>query len=154
LKGDSYRSIAKQTDLSYSTVRAIWIKYEETGTVKNKPRCGGPKKLEPEDLEVLKNSVLQDRESRCESLSIITEKLNNALDISISQSTVRRALKKVGIKCSPAVVKPFVSEINTAKRVEWCKERLNWTVKDWEKVTILMNNREGSHWRSQQWWQP
>ena len=47
---------------------------------------------------------------------------------------MRRALKTMGIKCSPAVVKPFVSESNAAKRVDWCKERLDWTVSDWNKV--------------------
>jgi transposase len=133
-RGDSLRNVAKETNLSYSTVRNIIVKYKETGLLLNRPRCGRPTKLQSEDLEILKNSVLEDRESRCEPLSIITEKLNDTLSISISQTTVRRALKKVGIKCCSAVVKPFVSETNTAKRVEWCKERLHWTVEDWEKV--------------------
>jgi len=117
-RGDSLRNIGKETNMAYSSVRNIVVKYKETGLLKNKPRCGGPTKLKTEDLEVLKNSVLEDRESRCEPLSAITKKLNNTLSISISQTTVRRALKKIGIKCCSAVVKPFISEKNTAKRVE------------------------------------
>lgn len=133
LKGDSFRSIGKQLILPYSTVRNIIVKFQETGSVKNKPRCGGPRKLTADDIDVLEHSVLEDRESRCEPLADITKKLNNA-GSSVSQTTVRRALKKAGIKCHPAVVKPYVSESNAAKRVAWCKERLNWKVKDWEKV--------------------
>jgi len=127
LKGDSIRSIGKQMfpPLSYSTVRNIIMKFQETGSVKNRPRCGRPPKLKPEDIEVLKHSVLEDRETRSEPLSIITEKLNNTLEISVSQKTVRRALKKVGVKCHPAVVKPYISEKNAAKRVQWCLERMD-----------------------------
>jgi transposase len=134
LKGDSFRSIGAQLTLPYSTVRNIIVKFQETGSVKNKPRCGGPRKIRAEDIEKLKHSVLEDRETRCEPLADITEKLNNTLGSSVSQTTVRRALIGAGIKCHPAVVKPYVSDSNAAKRVAWCKERLNWKIKDWEKV--------------------
>src|SRR5207245_8326030 len=66
----------------------------------------------------------------------ITLKLNDILTTDISQTTVRCIVKKQGIKCHAAAVKPFVSETNAAKRVAWCKERLNWKIKDWEKVYI------------------
>jgi transposase len=136
LKGDSYRSIGKQLGLAYSTVRNIVLKFQETGSVKNKPRCGGPQKLKAEDVEMLKHDVLEDRESRTMPLADITMKLNSILTTDVSQTTVRRVLKKQGIKCHAAAVKPFVSETNAAKRVAWCKERLHWKIKDWEKVCI------------------
>jgi transposase len=136
LKGDSYRMIGKQMGLAYSTVRNFVLKYQEAGSVKNKPRCGGPQKLMAEDVEMLKHDVLEDRESRTMPLADITTKLNNMLTINVSQTTVRRILKKQGIKCHAAAVKPFVSETNAAKRVAWCQERLNWKIEDWEKVYI------------------
>jgi transposase len=122
--------------LAYSTVRNIVLKFQETGSIKNKPRCGGPQKLKAEDIEMLKHDVLEDRESRTMPLFDITMKLNSMLTTDVSQTTVRCTLKKKGIKCHAAVVKPFVSETNAAKRVAWCKERLNWKIKDWEKVCI------------------
>eukprot|EP00597_Dinobryon_sp_UTEXLB2267_P013040 CAMPEP_0170120710 /NCGR_PEP_ID=MMETSP0020_2-20130122/15347_1 /TAXON_ID=98059 /ORGANISM="Dinobryon sp., Strain UTEXLB2267" /LENGTH=319 /DNA_ID=CAMNT_0010350711 /DNA_START=8 /DNA_END=964 /DNA_ORIENTATION=- len=30
--------------------------------------------------------------------------------------------------------KPFISKVNQKKRVKWCKEHLNWTANDWNKV--------------------
>ena len=83
---------------------------------------------------MLKHDVLEDRESRTMPLSDITLKLNSMVTTDVSQTTVRRTLKKQGIKCHAAAVKPFVSETNAAKRVAWCKERLNWKIEDWEKV--------------------
>ena len=136
LKGDSYRSIGQQLGLAYSTVRNIVLKFQESGSVKNKPRCGGPQKLKAEDVEKLKHDVLEDRESRTLPLADITMKLNSMLTTDVSQTTVRRTLKKQGIKCHAAAVKPFVSEKNAAKRVAWCQERLNWKIEDWEKVCI------------------
>ena len=85
---------------------------------------------------MLKHDVLEDRESCTMPLADITMKLNSMLTTDVSQTTVRRALKKQGIKCHAAAVKPFVSETNAAKRVAWCKERLNWKIKDWEQVCI------------------
>ena len=136
LKGDSYHAIGKQFGLAYSTVRNFVMKHQETGSTKNKPRCGGPQKLKAEDVEMLKHDVLEDRESRTMPLADITMKLNSMLITDVSQTTVRRTLKKQGIKCHAAAVKPFVSETNAAKRVAWCKERLNWKIKDWEQVCI------------------
>jgi hypothetical protein len=59
------------------------------------------------------------------SLSGITEKFNEKLTVEISQRTVRRALKNQGIQCHAAALKPFINEINAAKRVAWCEERIN-----------------------------
>ena len=133
-KGDSFHDIGKQLGLSHATVQSIVLKFEETGSVKNKTRCGGPQKLKAEDIEILKHSVLEGRESRTMSLAGITMKLNDVLTTDVSQRTVRRALKDQGINCHAAAVKPFISEINAAKRVAWCEERLYWKIKDWEKV--------------------
>lgn len=133
-KGDSYREISALMGIPHSTVRYFVLKSEETGSVQNKARCGRSLKLKDEDLEILRHNVLEDRESRTMPLAGITENLNDMLTTDVSQRTVRRALKDQGIKCHPAAVKPFVSKKNAAKRVAWCKERLNWKIKDWEKV--------------------
>src|SRR4051812_26652825 len=83
---------------------------------------------------MLRHIVLEDRKSRIMPLTGITMNLNDILTTDISQRTVRRALKEQGIKCHPAAVKPFISKKNAAKRVAWCKERLDWKIKNWEKI--------------------
>lgn len=138
LQGNSYHVISKLMELSYSTVRSIILKFQETGSIKNKKRDGCPKKLKNEDIKLLKQNVFQDRESRTMSLRDISTKLNSMIETKISQTTVRHALKAQGIKCHPAAIKPFISEVNAAKRVAWCKERINWKIKDWEKVSYIL----------------
>ena len=69
-------------------------------------------------------------------LAGITRKLNDVLTTDISQRTVRRTLKEQGISYHAAVIKPFVSITNAAKRVAWCKERLHYGIDDWNKVFI------------------
>ena len=137
-KGDSYRKIGAIMGIPHSTVQKFVSKREETGSVQNKTRCGRPPKLKAEDLEILRHNVLEDRESRTMPLAGITENMNDMLTTDVSQRTVRRALKDQGIQCHPAAVKPFVSKKNAAKRVAWCKERLNWKVEDWEKVNYFI----------------
>lgn len=134
LKGDSFHAISKQTGLPYSTIRNIILKFEKTGSVKNKIRSGCPQKLNAENLEMLKQDVLKDRESRTMSLAGISTKLNNTLVTPVSQTTVRRALKGQGIKCYAAAKKPFISLVNAEKRVAWCEARLNWTAEDFGKI--------------------
>ena len=135
LRGDSYRKISHLMKIPCSTVRDFVVKVEETGSVKNKARCGAPKKLKAEDKDMLKHDVLKDRESRTMSLKDITSIFNDKLTTEVSQRTIWRALKEQGITCHPAAKKPFISNKNQIKRVAWSKERLEWTIKDWEKVS-------------------
>ena len=137
-KGDSFCAIGKQLGLSYSTVRNVIMKYQETGSSKNKIRHGCPQKLKAEDKEMLRHDVLEDRESRTMPLAGITRLLNDKLITEVSQRTVWRTLKEQGISCHPAAKKPFVSNKNAIKRVEWSMARLDWKIKDWKKVNYYL----------------
>ena len=101
--GDSFRDIGKKLGISHATVQSIVLKFEEIGSVKNKKRCGRPQILQAEDTEILKHSVLEDRESHTMPLAGITRKLNDVLTTDISQRTVRHTLKEQGISCHAAV---------------------------------------------------
>ena len=138
LRGDSYRKISNMMGIPHSTVQKLVLKFEETGSVKNQARCGCSQKLRPEDKEILRHDVLEDRESRTMSLAGITSLLNDKLTTEVCQRTVWRALKEQGINCHPAAKKPFVSNKNAIKRVEWCMARLDWKVEDWEKVSYYL----------------
>ena len=135
-KGDSLRSIGKQLGISHSTVQSFLLKSKETGSVQNKVRSGRPQKLNTDEIKKLKDKVLENQQSRTTSLSGITSDLNSTLTKNVSESTVRRKLKAEGITCHAAAIKPFVSDANALKRVEWCKKRLHWKIEDWEKVFI------------------
>ena len=53
-----------------------------------------------------------------------------------------------------AVKKPYINENNRIKRLEWCKERKNWTVEQWKQVVwsdespfVLRYNGKRRVWR-------
>ena len=136
LSGKTLREIGELFDppIAASTIDCIFKKYQETGTVQNKPRSGRPSKLGEEDIKDLKTRILKNGESRRETTKDILDHLNGELGHDVSNMTARRAIKATGLKRCPAVVKPFISEKNAEIRVAWCKERLKWTMKDWAKV--------------------
>jgi transposase len=130
IMGMSQRAIAKELDIPRTTVQSIIHKYDRTGTVENKPRPGRPPKLDARALRRLDWLVTKNAEARRAPLAEITEELN----ADVCERTVRRGMKKIGINCRPAAIKPFVSKENAKKRVEWCKEKLDWTEEDWANV--------------------
>lgn len=134
--GMSLRKIGKCFDppIAHTTVKSIIEKFEETGSVRNKPRPGLSGKLNDDHLQYLKKSICKDDESRRGAIKDITDRINEELNIDVSERTIRRAIKKTGLKNCPAVVKPYISPKNAALRVDWCKEKLKWTIKDWSKV--------------------
>jgi len=128
--GLSEYEIAKKLGMTRGTVHSILRKYSQTGTTKNLSRSGRPPKLNARDLRFLGRLVTRDAESRRTPVENITKKL----DKDVSTRTVQRAMRKIGISCHPAALKPFVSKVNAKKRIDWCKEHLSWTIEDWSKV--------------------
>lgn len=85
-------------------------------------------------MKKLEELIIKDGDSRRQPLSEITESVKIEMDVNVSKRTIRRAIKKTGLKNHIAVVKPFISDKNAAARVKWCQERLHWTSRDWMKV--------------------
>lgn len=52
----------------------------------------------------------------------------------ISPRTVRRRLCDVGLNARRPARKPFISKKNKAKRLEFAKAHINWTIEDWKKI--------------------
>ena len=88
LQGDSYHKISHLMKIPRSTIRDFISKAEETGSVKNKTRCGAPKKLKLEDKDMLKHDVLENRKSCTMSLKDITSQFNDKLTTEVSQRIV------------------------------------------------------------------
>lgn len=53
----------------------------------------------------------------------------------VCENTIRSRIKESGEFTSQwAARKPFISEANRAKRVEWCREHQHWTKEQWRRV--------------------
>ncbi|KAG0971507.1 hypothetical protein G6F29_014097 [Rhizopus arrhizus] len=54
--------------------------------------------------------------------------------MSVSDSTVRRVLKKAGFIAFVKPQKPLLRTQNIIKRLQWAKSHQHWTVDDWKRV--------------------
>ncbi|KAG1572695.1 hypothetical protein G6F47_013585 [Rhizopus delemar] len=64
----------------------------------------------------------------------IQKALKEEFGISLSDSTVRRVLKKAGFIAFVKPQKPLLRSQNIMKRLQWAKSHQHWTVDDWKRV--------------------
>ncbi|GFX53717.1 transposable element Tcb1 transposase [Trichonephila clavipes] len=101
---------------------------------------------------MLKRIVTRNRKT---TLPQITSEMNNHLLNPVSIKTIQRELHTANIHDRVAIRKPLVSGRNAAKRLQWCRDHLNWTQLQWEQViwsdessfTLLQTTRRVFVWR-------
>ncbi|CAJ0836854.1 17845_t:CDS:2 [Entrophospora sp. SA101] len=109
-RGDSYQKIADNVQCGKTTVHDAIKRFKKTGSAIPKKRCG-PKPLFDSNAQA--------------SLKKIKK---------VSTVTIRRTLKKVGLRSCVAHSKPLISENNKTKRLAWALERKDWTIAKWKKI--------------------
>jgi hypothetical protein len=60
--------------------------------------------------------------------------ITNRSGVNVSASTTRKALHDVGFYSCIAQKKPFLSNIDRAKRLEFTREHQKWTIEDWKRT--------------------
>ncbi|CAN0459691.1 unnamed protein product, partial [Ectocarpus fasciculatus] len=129
MQENTCKSIAKQIGVHESTVYRFLKKYDQDGTVTPAPRQGKQSKIS--DREV-RNIILIIKRSRKISL----EKLREEAGMNhVSLATLSRAIKfRTPYRSRLCPRKPFISIKNMRKRVQWCREHMDWTNDDWRRV--------------------
>jgi transposase len=129
LKNESYREIENEIGRDHSTVQCFWEKYESTGDTKSRNGSGRPRKLSCRDVRNIKCTARNDPFT---SYNQIQNDLN--LD-SVCTRTISRELSDYCGICSHwSKKKPFISQSNKIKRLEWSKAHKHWTIDDWHRV--------------------
>ncbi|GFT35807.1 uncharacterized protein TNCV_1288631 [Trichonephila clavipes] len=117
-EGKSFREIGKILKLSFTTVGYIVKKYLETGSVENKPRPGGPSKLTSRAKRMIARSATN--KAMTSAQNIANELLSlSSCNVSVSAQTVRIILHKAGLKARTPRKKPYISEVNRKRRLEF-----------------------------------
>lgn len=126
-------SIARMVGVSTRAVFATLKRYQTRGTVEDAPRSGRPRVTSSlEDQRILRmarrypfrGSKVIKREGR----------------LPCSERTVRRRLADGGLPRRVARHKPLLNPHHIAARLQWCRDRLNWTLNEWKQV-IWSNER-------------
>ncbi|GFX31536.1 transposable element Tc1 transposase [Trichonephila clavipes] len=132
LAGASVSRTANIVGVSRSTVSRVMTAYTNLGKVSSaKHNSGGKLKLKVRDTRVLKGIVARNHKT---TLLQITSEMNTHLLNPVSMKTIQRELHTANIHGRVAIRNPLVSGRNSAKRLQWCRDHLNWTQLQWEQV--------------------
>jgi hypothetical protein len=149
----SLGEIGKMYDVPKSTVNDIIKAFENHGFTKPQPRSGRPKILNNRDECHLIQMVNKDHK---DPIAQITAKMNDATLKDVSVKTIQRTLHSHGYYGRVGLRKPFISEKNHCKRLEWCVERLDWDTQ-WNWIIWSDESRfelTGSNRRQWVWYRP
>ena len=125
-------AIAKLVGVSEKCVWTTRKNYREKNLIGECPKSGRPAKLTWRDQNVLYRMVRLHPSISYRSLA--AEFNARTENFSISSETVRKALKKRGIKAYLATRKPLLTKRHMQKRLKWCRKLRHWGVEEWSRV--------------------
>jgi transposase len=129
--GKSQRQIAEIVKVPRETVRDIIKLYKETKDIKRRVGSGRKRKTtKREDRTIVQMS----RTNPFMSAQEISDNVKIDYNIDVSHDTVDRRLNEAGLHLYVARNKPFISDTNINKRLQWCIDHQNWTVAQWKRV--------------------
>ena len=122
--------ISAAIGISKATVQNIIKRIKEKGTPTPEHHTGAPKKLNERDIRQLQRIVRDDPFATYAQIN--SQSKDGQIDI--SRSTLIRYMKEIGFGSYFAAHKPKLSEENKKRRLRWAKERVNWTMEQWNSV--------------------
>jgi len=125
--GATTSEIIEKTGRSKSAINKTLTRYDYKTFTGVTPPPGNPKILSERKK---RNLVRVVRKHRRKTLSDIT----NILPDNPSVRTLQRELKEVGIQKHIAIKKPWISDENKQKRLDWCRAHKDWPLSKWMKV--------------------
>jgi len=128
-QGMSIAEVAQRSGRSLKTVYNIWNRWSKEGTVERQEGSGRKRKTTAiEDRQI----VVKAKRSRFITCAEIREEIHRP---DVSLKTIARRIKESGEFASYwAVKKPFISETNRNRRLQWCQEHKDYTVEQWRRV--------------------
>lgn len=117
--GNSYREIAKQVKLSFSTVRHIIKKYDTTRNIENLKRSGRPRILTTRERHAVVRSA---QKNPFTSAAVLAEEVRTCTGKVVHPQNIRRVLHSAQLHGRSPRKKPFISEQNRRKRLQFAKE--------------------------------
>jgi transposase len=129
--GHTHKFISKNLAVPLSTVTFIIKKHKESGSVENEPRTGRPPKIKDRAKRVILREVKKTRAISAESLrySLPLEQQGD-----ISNQTLRNVLIDEGLNGRIPRRKPFISDVNKKKRLDYAVSHINMGNDFWKKV--------------------
>ena len=129
--GSSSSTIACILGLSDRSVRRVVQKHSATGSVKNKPHTGRPRRS---DERYDRRLVILSKADRFKTAPKLNVEMSQDTGVHLSDRTERRRLLESGLRGYIAKKKPFICERNRKARLRFAKEHKDWTEEQWGRV--------------------
>ena len=126
--GHSYTQIAAQLQLSKTSICRIKQRYLPDLA---HSKGGRPKLLDERKVRMM---VRQITSGQLDTAVDVAKRVKQVEDTEISADTVRRALKKAGMKAAVKQKKPFLRPQHIRARLAFAQRHKYWTVDDWKRV--------------------
>lgn len=139
---NSHHKVIKETlarkfhrSIAYSTIRNTWDRYLRTGSIAYEKRAGRPRALTSREERSLVREFLTQPGKSIKS----TVKLQDQHPIGgkhVSRQTVRRVLRRRGLRPRISKRGTEIKPINRVKRVKFAQNHANWTIKEWSRIVF------------------
>lgn len=147
-QGKSGHQIHHITGISTGSISKI--RSSHSGTL-SKSTGGRPRKLSPSDIHYAVHLITSQKEDHATG---VAKSLETVVEQPVSIKTIRRALKKAGMKPVVKKKRPFLSQKHRRARLEFAEAHKDWTLEDWKRVVWSDEtkiNRLGSDGRKWVW---
>ena len=114
-----------------TTVNRIIKKFEKDGHADRKDGSGRKRKTNKRQDAAM---VRESKKDPFLTAADIQRIVNSDYGIEVSHDTINRRLIEAGLPSRVARKKPFISDPNIQKRLEWCIKYQDWTVDQWKRV--------------------
>jgi transposase len=129
------------------TCQRVMRRYEERGTVEDRPHTGRPPKVNQRESRRIRRTALQNRRFSARELAIDVKKY---CSVSLCKQTVLNILCKYGLQRRVAARRPLLTRRMRRQRYEWAKTHSKWSLRRWqrvffsdEKIFKMMPDRRG-----------
>ena len=130
--GQSISKTAGLVGCSWYAVVSTYQKWSKEGQPVNRRQGHGrPRLIDARGERRLARLV---RSHRRATVAQIAEKVNAGYDRKVSEHTVHRSLLRMGLRSRRPVRVPMLTPVHRRKRLQWARERQNWTMEQWKKV--------------------
>jgi len=154
-EGKSTSQVADIVGLNQSTIVKICQKNTDNDTFSNSKLNLGRARILSQREE--RNVVRLVASGICSTAADAKRHLNETYKIDVSDSTVRRVLKRNALHARIKIKKPLLRKIHRSSRYLFSKKHKNWTVEDWRKVVWSDESKFtlfGSEGRQYYWKKP
>lgn len=125
--GLSYNKIAKKYKKSKATIQTVIRKFKNHQTIENMPRTGRPRKTSLRD----DNRIIKEIKKEP---TLSSKNIKEMCNLDVSVSTIQRRIRAAGFYGSHMKKKPFISEKNRHRRLQFAKKYVSKPLDFWKTI--------------------